>query len=172
MPVALGLITVGFLLLASGLTGDSIPEFLTGKRSSTLSPSGGTSSDYSQADTPNPLAGASPLRIPSNPSKGRKYGFKGPNAELLEHLANIAVTQFDLTITSLFSGGHVTNSFHYRKRAFDASGNAKNMQAFAEYCRQYVGQLDELFYDPLGGWDKGKSIGPVGGHRDHVHVAA
>lgn len=30
----------------------------------------------------------------------------------------------------------------------------------------------ELFFDPLGGWKKGQSIGPIGGHSDHVHVAA
>jgi hypothetical protein len=33
-------------------------------------------------------------------------------------------------------------------------------------------RIRELFYDPLGGWDEGKSIGPIGGHSDHVHVAA
>ncbi len=30
----------------------------------------------------------------------------------------------------------------------------------------------ELFYDPQGGWKYGKPIGPIGGHSDHVHVAA
>lgn len=30
----------------------------------------------------------------------------------------------------------------------------------------------ELFYDPLGGWDEGTSIGAIGGHDTHVHVAA
>ena len=30
--------------------------------------------------------------------------------------------------------------------------------------------VDELFYDPLGGWKNGQSIGPIGGHADHVHV--
>lgn len=34
------------------------------------------------------------------------------------------------------------------------------------------GTLHELFYDPLGGWDEGKSIGAIGGHSDHVHFAA
>lgn len=30
----------------------------------------------------------------------------------------------------------------------------------------------ELFYDPQGGWKFGASIGAIGGHTDHVHVAA
>lgn len=32
--------------------------------------------------------------------------------------------------------------------------------------------LYELFYDPLGGWKYGQSIGAIGNHSDHVHVAA
>jgi hypothetical protein len=32
--------------------------------------------------------------------------------------------------------------------------------------------LEELFFDPIGGWDKGQNIGPIGGHEDHVHVGA
>lgn len=32
--------------------------------------------------------------------------------------------------------------------------------------------LKELFYDPQGGWKNGQSIGAIGGHSDHVHVAA
>lgn len=34
------------------------------------------------------------------------------------------------------------------------------------------GTVEELFYDPLGGWDNGKSIGAIGGHLDHVHVGS
>lgn len=34
------------------------------------------------------------------------------------------------------------------------------------------GQIIELFYDPQGGWKYGKQIGAIGGHGDHVHVAA
>lgn len=39
-----------------------------------------------------------------------------------------------------------------------------------------AGQLDELFFDPLGGWDRPKgskkivSIGAIGGHGGHAHV--
>ena len=29
--------------------------------------------------------------------------------------------------------------------------------------------LREAFYDPVGGWDSGKSIGAIGGHDDHMH---
>lgn len=32
--------------------------------------------------------------------------------------------------------------------------------------------LLELFYDPLGGYNRGQSTGAIGGHTDHVHVAA
>lgn len=33
------------------------------------------------------------------------------------------------------------------------------------------GSLAELFYDPLGAYDEGKFIDPIGGHSDHVHVS-
>jgi hypothetical protein len=32
-----------------------------------------------------------------------------------------------------------------------------------------LGGLREAFYDPVGGWDAGKSIGPIGGHGTHAH---
>lgn len=44
--------------------------------------------------------------------------------------------------------------------------------------KQGLSPLNELFYDPQGGWDrpsgtkKATSIGAIGGHSDHVHVAA
>ena len=34
------------------------------------------------------------------------------------------------------------------------------------------GQIKELFYDPQGGFKNGQQIGAIGGHSDHVHVAA
>jgi len=72
---------------------------------------------------------------------------------------------------------HVKNSYHYRKfpgtnigEAIDVSGSP---QAMAAYFRKMLalGGTSELFYDPLGGYKYGKSIGPIGGHRTHVHVA-
>lgn len=37
---------------------------------------------------------------------------------------------------------------------------------------QGLSPLKELFYDPLGGWKGTTPIGAIGGHSDHVHVAA
>lgn len=37
---------------------------------------------------------------------------------------------------------------------------------------QGLSPLKELFYDPQGGWKGTQSIGAIGGHSDHVHVAA
>ena len=33
------------------------------------------------------------------------------------------------------------------------------------------GGIRELFYDPLGAYDEGNWISPIGGHSDHVHVS-
>lgn len=32
-----------------------------------------------------------------------------------------------------------------------------------------MGGLREAFYDPVGGWKNGASIGAIGGHDDHMH---
>ena len=42
----------------------------------------------------------------------------------------------------------------------------------ASASAQGLSPLKELFYDPQGGWKNQQSIGAIGGHSDHVHVAA
>jgi uncharacterized membrane protein len=42
----------------------------------------------------------------------------------------------------------------------------------AAFYSEFVGTAPtELFYDPLGGIKHGQSIGAIGGHMDHVHIA-
>ena len=54
----------------------------------------------------------------------------------------------------------------------NAIGNAPGSSAALPGLRGKGSGLFELFYDPQGGWKKGQSIGAIGGHSDHVHVAA
>jgi len=35
----------------------------------------------------------------------------------------------------------------------------------------FKSQLEELFYDPWGGFKSGQTIGPIGDHLDHIHAA-
>jgi hypothetical protein len=65
-----------------------------------------------------------------------------------------------------------------RALATDYSGAiyGSKVGPMADFTRALIpwarrGKLNELFYDPLGGWDQGSSIGPIGDHDDHVHVA-
>jgi hypothetical protein len=74
-----------------------------------------------------------------------------------------------LRITSTTGGRHAPGSYHYRGRAFDAAGSHAQMSGF--YRRMAGTNPTELFYDPSGGIKHGRSIGPIGGHRDHVHIA-
>ena len=79
--------------------------------------------------------------------------------------------QMGLTITSTNGGRHTRNSYHYRDggRAFDAAGSRSQMRQF---YREMAGtNPTELFYDPEGGIKHGRSIGAIGGHGDHVHLA-
>jgi len=55
--------------------------------------------------------------------------------------------------------------------ATSASGSSSKTSAKGNAS----GEIVELFYDPLGGWDceSGgcRSIGAIGGHSNHVHIA-
>ncbi len=77
--------------------------------------------------------------------------------------------QLGLRITSTTGGKHVRGSYHYRGRAFDAAGSHSAMrQLYREVSRN---RPTELFYDHIGGMKHGRSIGAIGGHRNHIHVA-
>jgi TP901 family phage tail tape measure protein len=105
-------------------------------------------------------------------------GAGGPTSwETFDALAK----KMGLSISSTFRPGD-SDSFHGqsvgggRARATDYSGpiygsRTGPMANFTRALMPRVRQLEELFYDPLGGWDKGVSIGAIGGHDDHVHVA-
>ena len=77
--------------------------------------------------------------------------------------------ELGLRITSTTGGRHAPGSYHYKGRAFDAAGSHR---AMSQFYREMAGtNPTELFYDPSGGIKHGRSIGPIGGHRDHVHIA-
>jgi len=77
--------------------------------------------------------------------------------------------ELGLRITSTTGGRHAPGSYHYKGRAFDAAGSHG---AMSQFYREMAGTSPtELFYDPSGGIKHGRSIGPIGGHRDHVHIA-
>lgn len=77
--------------------------------------------------------------------------------------------EMGLRITSTTGGRHAPRSYHYQGRAFDAAGSASQMGAF--YDEMARTNPTELFYDPRGGIKNGRSIGAIGGHGDHVHIA-
>lgn len=74
-----------------------------------------------------------------------------------------------LRITSTTGGRHAPNSYHYRGRAADVAGAPSAMRQF--YTEMARTNPTELFYDPMGGIKHGRSIGAIGGHGDHVHIA-
>lgn len=77
--------------------------------------------------------------------------------------------ELGLRITSTTGGRHAPHSYHYLGRAFDAAGSAAQM---SQFYREMAGtNPTELFYDPMGGIKHGRSIGAIGGHGDHVHIA-
>ena len=75
-----------------------------------------------------------------------------------------------LTVSSGYRPGD-TGSLHSLGIAVDMVGNPQQMAAFYMAALKRYRYIEELFYDPLGGIDKNISIGAIGGHSDHVHIA-
>lgn len=168
MTAAILLLTAGGIMVVSSVKGVSVLDMLKGVVGDTINAKGGFTGTTAGDGTPGSATSTGDL-----PHGGGKLGFKGPHAALLEGLAKVAVSQFHLKITSTFGGVHVTDSYHYAHRAFDASGAAADMAAFWQYVHDtYGATMLELFYDPKGAIKNGKSIPAIGGHTDHVHVAA
>lgn len=72
-------------------------------------------------------------------------------------------------VTSALRPGDL-DSLHSTGKAVDMVGDMAQIYRALEPAAR-ANQLQELFYDPLGGWDNGKFIGAIGGHSDHVHAA-
>lgn len=93
----------------------------------------------------------------------------GKSIGYLEHFA----APYGLTVTSTTGGKHVKNSYHYRGRAVDFSGNSRQMAALMQQALKHPEQFTEAFYDPAGVYIKNGKIykGSIGGHTNHVHLA-
>lgn len=86
----------------------------------------------------------------------------------ISRLAQFASRRFGLRISSGLRPGD-TDSFHGSGEAVDLI--PPGMRATRGIFSAFRNQLTELFYDPWGGFDNGRMIGPIGGHLDHIHAA-
>ncbi len=108
--------------------------------------------------------------------QAKKTGLTGGNASWATFDA--FARKLGLSLTSTYRPGD-SDSFHGqpmaggRSHATDYADGPGAMAAMFRAVLPYArtGKVRELFYDPLGGWDEGRSIGAIGGHMDHVHVA-
>ncbi len=92
----------------------------------------------------------------------------GSNRQKLDYAMRRA-RELGLRITSTTGGRHAPRSFHYVGRAVDVAGSPTAMRQFYREMAQL--NPTELFHDPIGGIKRGRQTGPIGGHRNHVHVA-
>ncbi len=92
----------------------------------------------------------------------------GSNRQKLDYAMRRA-RELGLRITSTTGGRHAPRSFHYVGRAVDVAGSPAAMRQF--YREMAELNPTELFHDPIGGIKRGRQTGPIGGHRNHVHVA-
>ncbi len=175
MAVAIILIAVGGVMVASALTGQSIADTFRDFTGG-LNPAGGRGGGPFAAvggDVPDTAA---PLD-PNTPLSGKHAGYKGPHADVLEQLHQAATGHFGLHLTNLCrslqanteAGGSPT-SFHLSCRAGDYDGGSPvaSRVAFAKYAKGVLSGIPgaEVFCDQAG------MVAPGFDHSDHVHIGA
>jgi len=82
-----------------------------------------------------------------------------------------------VTIAEILKGGFSGDNPIFTRGTIDGSPTAdtKLREAYgdaAALAEPGSGKVIELFYDPVGAWKNGLRIPAIGGHDDHVHVAA
>lgn len=152
---------------------------------------------YRGATDPAALSGAEAVYTPSllggTTGKNRQQGTiggtvskvpLGKSGSTLMHLALVAKNRFGLSVGEYPPFGpvhrvHADGSYHYRGRAFDASGDAGSMKAFALWVTEnYGSQITELIHNPGFSIKNGRRVEPSfwgadtwAAHSNHVHVA-
>ncbi len=74
-----------------------------------------------------------------------------------------------MTINSTWTGGHATNSMHYKGRAFDTIGSSNQMWGFYNWAAKNT-HPHELIHGNKFLKD-GRAHKPIGGHNGHVHFS-
>jgi hypothetical protein len=74
-----------------------------------------------------------------------------------------------LTINSTTTGGHATNSMHYKGRAFDSIGTASQMQGFYNWAAANTHPHELIHKNQF--LKDGQRHSPIGGHDGHVHFS-
>lgn len=172
MPIALAMLFGGTWLVISGWKGWTVSELFKDDRPPSK-----------------PFASKKPtygVLTAGDPGTDNSIGgFAQDSAALvggaitLRKLADLAANTYGLSVREYEPYDHVERvhapgSYHYKGRAFDASG--PRMSQFANAIdRQYGSSLTELFWNGPNPVNRknGKRVrrGFVIGHTDHVHVA-
>lgn len=178
--VAFGLLTVGGIMVYSGLHGTSIMETLSGSVGATLNPGGGTALDQQPTETPSEKVVGGLDNLPGG------TGFNIHTAAFEAHQMGLKVDEFGPSIGQKFSDAdtgvhpvHAANSCHYKGKAFDAVGTGLQMNNFAlSMATEHKPQLSELIHNPGFSIKDGKDVPPSfwgtvvwNQHRNHVHIA-
>lgn len=105
----------------------------------------------------------------------------GPWQEFVAAAENNGIPQSAPTVCGTTECGHAVGSYHYLLLALDRGACINNCHAmwdlFLPYAQGADRVIDELFFDPRGGWKRGVSIGAIGNHggcpdpNGHLHVA-
>ena len=95
------------------------------------------------------------------------------------HLDGEGIQHGEPTGPQTTGGTHAPGSLHYAGRArdygnLDTPGGNLGCDVIFRDLEQYAQGRDcilqELFWNPIGCWQRGVRIGPVAGHWDHCHA--
>lgn len=134
-----------------------------------------STADQQAAKSKNEAQAASLPQTKATEALKRKIPNYDQLAPKLQQAALDAV-KMGLRVTSTTGGKHAATSNHYRHNQADNKGHAIDVAGshakMAAFYKKYAGSNPkELYYDPLGGIKRGRQIGAIGGHGNHVHLA-
>lgn len=182
MILPISFLIAGLVLIYAGFKGENVADVILGKPP----PEPGKRPSFGGGAT-----GAGEAIAGVAAQAGAVAGISsGKGFDLLLSYAKMARDQFGLSVHEFGPGVgksfaqygfpdtvervHVSNSWHYRGRAFDASGPADKMSAFANAIKgdKRIGQLFWCGNAPVNlVYGQPTSCGGgTGGHKDHVHV--
>lgn len=91
-------------------------------------------------------------------------GYSQQMFSAMQHAVNMG-----LTVNSTVTGGHASNSMHYKGRAFDAIGTEKQMSSFYNWAAQNTHPHELIHRNHF--LKDGHAVHPIGGHNGHVHFS-
>lgn len=166
MPLAIGLLTVGLVLVTAAVKDLTIAEVFAGSFGKPL-----------RRNISDDAVASEPTSAGVGDVKDSLLGAASPVVGSKMTYYSDAAKRYGLKVTSTTGGTHAPGSWHYKGQALDASGKPSDQKAFAKAMAARATDLEELIYISGPCADNGRVVScafyaaSLPGHADHVHIA-